>query len=100
MARHPDERREVDRDGVARRDEAAFAALVARHGPMVAGVCRRILADPADVEDAFRATFLILVRKAAGLRDRDLLAPWLYGVARRVALRARSQTARAAGDAA
>jgi RNA polymerase sigma factor (sigma-70 family) len=76
------------------RDEAAFEAIVARHGPMVLGVCRRLLDDPEDIEDAFQATFLVLVRKAASLRDRDLLANWLYGVAHRVAVRARAQTYR------
>jgi RNA polymerase sigma factor (sigma-70 family) len=79
---------------VERRDEPAFAALVARHGPMVLGVCRRILADPLDVEDAFQATFLVLVRRAGSLRDRDRLAPWLFGVARKVATRARADLAR------
>jgi RNA polymerase sigma factor (sigma-70 family) len=75
---------------VARRDEAAFAALVARHGPMVLGVCRGLLFDPNDVEDAFQATFLVLVERAGAIRDRDLLGPWLYGVALRVAARARA----------
>jgi RNA polymerase sigma factor (sigma-70 family) len=69
--------------------EAAFAALVARHGPMVLGVCRRALRDPRDVEDAFQATFLVLTRKAASVRVDDSLGRWLYGVARRVAVRAR-----------
>ena len=76
------------------RDEAAFAALLARHGPMVLGVCRGVLDDPHDVDDAFQATFLVLVKKAAALRDGDRLAPWLYGVARRVSLRARSDATR------
>ena len=79
---------------VERRDEPAFAALVARHGPMVLGVCRRLLADPLDVEDAFQATFLVLVRRAGSLRERDRLGPWLFGVARKVATRARSDLAR------
>src|SRR4051812_39850219 len=74
---------------VARRDEPAFEALIARFGPMVLGICRRMLADPRDVEDAFQATFLIFVRKAATIRDGDLLGNWLYGVAYRVAARAR-----------
>ena len=52
-------------------DEAAFEALLARHGPMVLGICRQVLRDPNDVEDAFQATFLVLVRKAGTLRDRD-----------------------------
>jgi RNA polymerase sigma factor (sigma-70 family) len=76
------------------RDEAAFAALVSRHGPMVLGVCRRILRDENDVEDAFQATFLILVRRAGAIRRGDLVSHWLYGVARRVAMRARAQAAR------
>jgi len=79
---------------VTGRDEAAFEALVARHGPMVLGVCRQMLDDPNDVDDAFQATFLILVRKAGTLRQRDLLGNWLYGVAHRVAARARSLSAR------
>ncbi len=79
---------------VERRDEPAFAALVARHGPMVLGVCRRLLADPFDVEDAFQATFLVLARRAASLGDGGRLAPWLFGVARRVATRARADLAR------
>src|SRR3954451_8893170 len=77
-----------------RRDEAAFEALLARHGPMVLGICRRVLRDPDDVEDAFQATFLVLVRKAGTLRDRDLVGNWLFGVASRVALRARAIAAR------
>ena len=76
---------------VVARDEAAFEALVTRLGPMVLGVCRRALDDPSDVEDAFQATFLILVRKARAIRDRDHLGPWLYGVAQKVAARARTQ---------
>ena len=79
---------------VAQRDEAAFEALVVRHGPMVLGVCRQLLHDPNDVDDAFQATFLVLVRKAGTLRRRDLLGNWLYGVAYRVALRARGTAAR------
>ncbi|WP_435007877.1 RNA polymerase sigma factor [Tundrisphaera lichenicola] len=79
---------------VETRDEIAFGAIVERHGPMVLGVCRGVLADPNDVEDAFQATFLVLVRKASRLRDRDLLGPWLYGVARKVALRARADAVR------
>ncbi len=79
---------------VASQDESAFEALIARHGPMVLGVCRRLLRDPNDVDDAFQATFLVLVRKAATLRRRDLLGNWLYGVAHRVATRSRCLSAR------
>ncbi len=75
--------------------EAAFATLVARHGPMVLGVCRRALADPNDVEDAFQATFLVLVRRARSVRVGDSLGRWLYGVARRVAAKAQARSARA-----
>ncbi len=75
-------------------DESAFEALIARHGPMVLGVCRQLLRDPNDVDDAFQATFLVLVRKAGTLRRRDLLGNWLYGVAYRVATRARVLAAR------
>ena len=79
---------------VARQDGLAFEAILARHGPMVLSVCRRMLPELSDTEDAFQATFLILVRKAGTLRDRQRLGPWLYGVARRVAIRARAQAAR------
>lgn len=74
--------------------EAAFAALVERHGPMVLGVCRRALADPRDAEDAFQATFLILVKKAGTVRVDDSLGRWLYGVACRVTARARAEVIR------
>jgi RNA polymerase sigma factor (sigma-70 family) len=79
---------------VSRSDESAFAALMARHGPMVLGVCRRSLHHAQDAEDAFQATFLILVRKAAYIGRRELLGSWLFGVARRVAARARVVAAR------
>ncbi len=80
-----------------RRDEDAFEALVDLHGPMVLGLCRRMLRDPRDIEDAFQATFLVLVRKAPAIRDGNLLSNWLYGVAYRVARRARTQTLRRRG---
>ena len=70
-----------------RRGELAFTALVARYGPMVLGVCRRILRDPTEADDAFQATFLILARKAGAIRLADSLGPWLYGVSTRVARR-------------
>ena len=79
---------------IARHDQAAFAALVARHGPMVLAVCRRVLGDGPDTEDAFQATFLILVRKAATIAQPELLCNWLFGVAARTARKARAATAR------
>ena len=76
------------------RDEGAFTALVARHGPMVLGVCRRLLAQEQDAEDAFQATFLVLARRADSVRWQDDIANWLYTVAGRVARKLRSGTAR------
>ena len=76
------------------RDEKAFATLVQRHGPMVLGVCQRILRNPHDADDAFQAVFLVLVRRAASIRPGSMLASWLYGVARRTALQARRCNAR------
>jgi RNA polymerase sigma factor (sigma-70 family) len=75
-------------------DEHAFRALVLRHGPMVLGVCRRVLGDAQLAEDGFQATYLVLLRRAAFLNRRKPLASWLYGVAQRVALKARTAAAR------
>jgi len=73
---------------IERKDEAALAALVKRHGPMVWGVCRRLLSHH-DAEDAFQATFIVLVRKAASIVPRGMVGNWLYGVAHQTALQAR-----------
>jgi RNA polymerase sigma factor (sigma-70 family) len=73
------------------RDEDSFAVIVSRHGPMVYNVCRRLVADTGTAEDCFQATFLVLARRAATVRPPEALAGWLYGVARRVALKARTR---------
>jgi RNA polymerase sigma factor (sigma-70 family) len=77
-----------------RRDPAALEALVVRYGPLVLGVCRRLLDDPGDVDDAFQATFLVLVERAGDLSDWDRLGAWLHRVAWRTAQRARARGAR------
>jgi RNA polymerase sigma factor (sigma-70 family) len=74
---------------VTGQDEASFEELLHRHGPMVLGVCRRVLSNEADVEDAFQATFLVFVRKAASIRSRSTVSNWLYGVAHNTALKAK-----------
>jgi RNA polymerase sigma factor (sigma-70 family) len=79
---------------LASRDEAAFAALVRRHGPMVLGVCRRVLRHAQDAEDAFQAAFLVLARKAGSVLRREAVGSWLYMVAYRAAQRARANQAR------
>jgi DNA-directed RNA polymerase specialized sigma24 family protein len=79
---------------ISRHDDTALAALVYRHGPMVWGVCRRVLQSHHAAEDAFQATFLVLVRRAVSISSRELLANWLYGVAHQTALKARATAAK------
>ena len=82
---------------LARREkeaEPAFAALVTRHGPMVLNVCRSLLRNPHDAEDAFQVTFLVLARNAGSLRCPDRLGPWLYGVAHRTARQVKARDRR------
>ena len=76
------------------REESAFEALMRRHGPMVLAVCRRVADNAQDAEDAFQATFLVLLRKAASIRPRHMVGNWLYGVAFRAGMKARTVTSR------
>src|SRR5438270_8896331 len=89
LVRAPEVDRVTDRQLLERfvfaREESAFATVVARHGPMVMGVCRRVLHNAQDAEDAFQATFLVLARKAGALHWRESVGGWLYEVACRVA---------------
>jgi RNA polymerase sigma factor (sigma-70 family) len=90
--------RSTDRELLERfnreRDEAAFTTLLRRHGPMVLRVAQRHLQQPADLEDVFQATFLLLVRKASGLHGKESVGNWLYGVAYRLALKTHRAAAR------
>src|SRR5205823_9620993 len=74
---------------LAEHDQVAFTALLRRHGPLVLGICRRVLQHAQDAEDAFQATFLVLVRRGRAIRNKDSVGNWLYGVAYRTALEAR-----------
>src|ERR1700677_4840571 len=79
---------------ITQKDEAAFEALIHRHGSMVLGACRRILRNHDDTEDALQATFLVLAGKASSISPREMVGNWLHGVAYRTALKARAMAAR------
>src|SRR5262249_40573014 len=98
LAAAPTAERLTDRELLERfareQDETAFASLLSRHGPMVLRVCQRQLPQSMDAEDVFQATFLLLVRKANSLRCQESVGNWLYGVAYRLALKARRTATR------
>src|SRR5438552_112045 len=81
--------RELVEQFLAHREESAFAFLVQRHGPMVFSVCRRLLGNSPEAEDAFQATFLVLIRRLNSIRRKESVGSWLHCIAQRIALRAR-----------